>query len=186
MDESQYLSLIQEAFSKLENLQRRRESIEAEAMKLEQLIAATANMLDDETKNVVMNRLEIHRELSRIRDVGLTDAIRAIVREKAGDWLTVTNVRDRLVSGGFDFAGYSTNPLASISTTLRRMKPEEVETTIIEGVAAYRWKKPSQAEKAEAVRRAIISKKSSGAFYGESSPLTDVIEESLKGALKKK
>jgi len=40
----------------------------------------------------------------------------------------------------FDFSGYRSNPLASISTALRRFKPSDVETTEIAGVTAYRWK----------------------------------------------
>lgn len=140
MDE--FLTLITDAFEKLEELQRARETIEAETMKLEQLIAATANMLPDDVRTLVMQRMEMLRELSRFRDVGLTDAIRSVLRQGSGDWLTATNVRDRLLSLGFDFTAYSTNPLASISTTLRRMKPEEVETTTVDGgVAAYRWKR---------------------------------------------
>jgi hypothetical protein len=140
MDSKHYSALAMDAFAKLEKLQQERESIEAEAMKLEQLIAATANMLPDDTREKVMLRLTTLRELFRRRDVGLTDAIRTILRKAAGDCLTATNVRDRLISFGFDFTDYSTNPLASISTTLRRMKPEEVETTTVDGgVAAYRW-----------------------------------------------
>src|SRR5258708_2929522 len=155
MDDAHYLTLIHDAFAKLEKLQRDRESIEAEVMKLEQLIAATANMLPDDTKSAAMQWMANLRELSRLRDVGLTDAIRRVLRQRAGDWLTTTNVRDRLVSLGFDFTAYSTNPLASISTTLRRMK--EVETTTVDGgVAAYRWKQPSLAEKVEALRKAKL------------------------------
>ncbi len=189
MDAAHYLALITDAFSKWEKLQRDHESIEAEMMKLEQLIAATANMLPDDTKGVVMLRMTTLQELFRLRDVGLTDAIRAILRAEAGNWLTVTNVRDRLISMGFNFSDYSTNPLASVSTTLRRMKPEEVETTTVDGgVAAYRWKQSSPAEKAQA-KMAILSKKSN-AFYGEPSPLTkassDAIEEALKAPFRKK
>lgn len=185
MDDSHYLTLITDAFSKLENLQRDREAIEAEAMKLEQLIAATANMLADDTKSVVMLRLSNLRELSRLRDVGLTDAIRTILKQRAGDWLTVTNVRDRLISLGFDFTEYSTNPLASISTTLRRMKPEEVEVTTVDGgVAAYRWKRPTLTEKMEAMRKA----KSHSAYSAmlPSQPIVDDIGNALDGVFKNK
>ena len=177
MDDAHYLTLITDSFAKLESLQRNRESIEAEIMKLEQLIAAAANMLPDDTKSVVMQRMATLRELFRLRDVGLTDAIRTILRQRAGDWVTATNVRDRLVGFGFDFTGYSTNPLASISTTLRRLKPEEVETTTVDGgVAAYRWKQPSQAEKAEAIRKAKLR----GAFGMTPPPrLVDEIEDAM-------
>jgi hypothetical protein len=184
MDTTNYLAAAIDALNKFEELQRKRDAIEAEALKLEQLVLATANMLPDEQKDLLLRRMEIIQALTQLREGGLTDAIRAIL-QTAPDWLTVTNVRDRLVSAGFDFSSYSTNPLASISTTLRRMKPEEVENTAVDGVAAYRWKQPSKAEKAEAIRKAIISRKPS-AFYGEGSPLSDVIEDSLKAALKKK
>jgi hypothetical protein len=169
MDSEHYLALVMDAFSKLEKLQRDHESIEAEVMKLEQLIAATANMLPEDTKGKVMLRLTTLRELFRLRDVGLTDAIRTILRQEAGDWLTVTNVRDRLVSLGFDFTDYSTNPLASVSTTLRRMKPEEVETTTIDGgVAAYRWKHKTLAQRVEegTVRRKAHFPHPRRGFYG--------------------
>jgi hypothetical protein len=152
-DPNSFLTLITDAFEKLEELQRNRESIETETMKIEQLIAAAANMLPDDTRSLVMRRMEILRELSRFRDVGLTDAIRTVLRQGTGDWLTATNVRDRLLSLGFDFTGYSTNPLASVSTALRRMKPEEVETTTVDGgVAAYRWKQSSLAERLVALK----------------------------------
>ena len=181
MDTANYYVLITDAFSKLEKLQQQRESIEAEAMKLEQLIAATANMLPDDIKDRVMLRLTTLRELFRLQDVGLTDAIRTILKKAAGNWLTVTNVRDRLVSLGFDFTGYSTNPLASVSTTLRRLKPEEVETTTVDGgVAAFRWKDTSELNLSPEFLKA--------AMKGLTPPprLTDVIEDSLKAALKKK
>src|SRR5260370_22883641 len=124
MDDPHFLTLINGAFDKLEELQRDRESIEAETMKIEQLIAAAANMLPDDTRSLVVQRMELLRELSRFRDVGLTEAIRVVLRQGTGDWLTATNVRDRLATLGFDFSAYSTNPLASVSTILRPMKAE--------------------------------------------------------------
>ena len=195
MDASDYLTLVNDAFEKLEKFQRDRESIEAETMKLEQLIAATANMLPDDIKSVVMGRMRNLQKLSQLRDVGLTDAIRAILRQAAGDWLTVTNVRDRLINLGFNFSNYSTNPLASVSTTLRRMKPEEVETATVDGgVAAYRWKRlvervdEAQQNRAFLAMQEALSRKG-GVVPSRSTPpprLTDVIEESLNTALKKK
>lgn len=192
MDDSHYLTLITDAFAKLEKLQRDRESIEAEVMKLEQLIAATANMLPDDTKGTIMQWMENVKEISRLRDLGLTDAIRRILRQRAGDWLTATNVRDRLISLGFDFTAYSTNPLASISTTLRRMKPEEVETTTVDGgVAAYRWKRSvdriaeTQRSKDFWTMFEALSRKKGDVVPGGLTPPDD-IEDALKAPLKKK
>jgi hypothetical protein len=196
MDDAHYLTLIHDAIAKLEKLQRDRESIEAEVMKLEQLIAAAANMLPDDTKDAAMQWMSNLRELSRLRDVGLTDAIRRVLRQRAGDWLTATNVRDRLFSLGFDFTAYSTNPLASISTTLRRMKPEEVDTTTVDGgVVAYRWKRlvdrvtGTQRNKDFWAMYDALSRKKGDVVPGRLTPpprLADVTEESARAPLKKK
>jgi hypothetical protein len=144
MDNANYMTVVMDAFSKLEKFYCDRESIDGEIMKTEQFIAAAANMLPDNARDLAIRRIEVLQELYRLRDAGLTDAIRAILKTAAGDWLTVTNVRDRLSKAGFDFSSYSANPLASISAILRRMKSEEVETTLVDGgVAAYRWKDTS-------------------------------------------
>src|SRR5207253_3001518 len=66
------------------------------------------------------------------------DEIKKVLQNAAANWLTAAQVRDRLVNSGFDLTLYASNPLASVSTTLRRMKPQEVESSEIEGVAAYR------------------------------------------------
>jgi hypothetical protein len=141
MDTMDYFELVTNAFEKVEALQKQRETLDAEIMKLEQFISATANFLPDDQRDLMMKRMQVTQDLQRVRDSGLTEAVR-IVLAAAEDWLTVAQVRDRLMTLGFDFSLYSTNPLASISTTLRRMKPEEVETrTTNDGVMAYRWKK---------------------------------------------
>jgi hypothetical protein len=140
MDTATYVGLLSQAFNRLEELQRQRESLDAEIMKLEQFISATANLLPDDQRDLAMRRMETMRELQRVRDSGLTEAIQ-IVLKSAGDWLTTAQVRDKLISLGFDFSLYSTNPLSSISTILRRMKSEELETrTTNDGATAYRWK----------------------------------------------
>jgi hypothetical protein len=139
------MAAITENFSKLERLYSDRESINGEIMKTEQFIAAAANMLPDNVRDLAIKRITVLQELYRVRDAGLTEAIRAILKTAKGDWLTVTNVRDRLSRAGFDFSSYTASPLASISAILRRMKSEEVETTMVDGgVTAYRWKDGSE------------------------------------------
>ena len=184
MDTAHYAAMMADAFSKLEKLHRDREVIDGEIMKIEQLIAATANMLPDEVRDLAMQRMTVFQELNRLRDVGLTDAIRAILRQADGEWLTVTNVRDHLIKAGFDFSNYSTNPLASVSAVLRRMKPEEVESTTVDGgVAAYRWKdRTHNLAKKIALKQAMEN----SAKAARLPTLTDTIEAALNNALKKK
>ncbi len=74
----------------------------------------------------------------KMRESSLKDAIYSVLCSAFPKYLTASDVRDRLRANGFDFSGYSSNELASVSTTLRRFKPEEVENTTIEEVAAYR------------------------------------------------
>lgn len=142
-----YLALIINAFEKIEILQAEREKLDGEIMKQEQFISATANFLPDDQRELIARRMEIGQTLQNIREGGLTDAIRALLKQESGNWLTATNVRDRLISFGFDFSDYSTNPLASISTTLRRMKSEGIETRMVDGgVTAYRAKDTGELE----------------------------------------
>jgi hypothetical protein len=162
MDDSGYIAVIRDGISRLEKLYAERVSIDGEIMKTEQLIAATANMLPDEVRDLAIKGIENLQELNRVRDAGLTDAVRVILKAAKGEWLTVTNVRDRLSRAGFNFSSYSANPLASISAILRRMKSEEVETTMVDGgVTAYRWKQsdePNYVALLRAARKAMEEK----------------------------
>jgi|ERR1700681_3988375 hypothetical protein len=136
-----YMAIAVNALQKLKGLHADREAVNIEIVKLEQFISATANLLPDSERRLVNDTMESFQELSNLRETGLTDAIRAVLKSAAGQWLTVANVRDRLVSAGFDFSAYTANPLASISTTLRRMKSEDMETGNTDGsVITYRWK----------------------------------------------
>lgn len=139
MNETDYATLVKQAFSKYIELRDERETIEAEIEKLRQLIYATANMLPEAQRQAVVRDMAAMKEPIQIRDASLSDAIRSILEKSARKWLTVSAVRDKLVAAGFDFADYTTNPLASVSTTLKRMV-DETETAPIEGVTAYRKK----------------------------------------------
>ncbi len=134
-----YSKLVEKEFYKLEKLQRQRDDLEVEIAKSKQFIAATANMLDDEERENVLRAMAVVEKVEKIAQAGLTDAIRSVLKKNFKTWLTVTQVRDQLKSAGFDFSTYKSSPLASISTTLKRFKSEDVEPTEIEGVAAYRW-----------------------------------------------
>ena len=140
MTATDYLSIVRDALEKLKTLNGQREALDIESVKLEQFIIATANLLLESERNLVLATMENLQEVHRLREVGLTDAIRSVLKAAAGEWLTAAHVRDRLISAGFDFSTYTANPLASVSTTLRRIKSDDVETTNVDGgVTAYRW-----------------------------------------------
>jgi len=158
-----YITMAKNAFEKMDQLQKQRESIDADIMKLEQFISAIANFLPDDQREVVMGRLQSMQDLQRVRDSGLTEAVRTVLAA-AEDWMTTTQVRDKLIALGFDFSFYTTNPLASVSTTLRRLKPEEVESkSNADGVTVFHWKDETKlAARVAALRQVVESKKSGG------------------------
>ena len=73
----------------------------------------------------------------------LVGAVRRALRICYPAKLTCAQVRDQLRLGGFDFSAYESNPLPSVSTTLRRLK-EAGEVALDESVtvATYQAKRP--------------------------------------------
>src|SRR6267378_4023309 len=140
MKDTDYKEVLNDTLRKMVAVREETERLDIEAAKLRQFFFATLNMLPEDERGMFM---EIFREAAEglnVREGSLKDAIVAILREATPKYLTVADVRDRLNKRGFDFSTYMANPLASVSTTLKRMKPEEVESTSIEGVTAYRAK----------------------------------------------
>ena len=75
---------------------------------------------------------------------GLTDACRVVLR--SGLPMTPTDVRDRLLSIGFDLSKYS-NELAGIHTVLKRLNESGELRYMVGGPSqgAYLWNKPVRA-----------------------------------------
>lgn len=135
-----YDQLLEGIFARMAQIMRERSDLDAETAKLTQLLHATANMLPDNQRNAILEKWTAFFEAQLNRETSLIDSVRKVVQEAGRGWLTVAQARDRLIASGFDFSGYVSNPLASVSATLIRLKDKrEVETTTIEGVAAYRW-----------------------------------------------
>ncbi len=142
MTDSEYLRLLETSIKKFDELAWQREQLDIEMAKLQQFIQATVNLLPDEATKKFQERIaEMARESERA-SAGLTDAIRRTLQMKYPEWLTVAKVRDSLIAAGFDFSSYKSNPLAAISTTLRRLTKSDdsaVETMQVDGeVNVYR------------------------------------------------
>ncbi len=140
MKTEDYRAVLISAIERLAELGNQRAEIELELAKLQQFIAATLNMLPDDQKEEFSTAVNKALKMTEVKTAGLTEAIRKVLQGENGNWFTVAQVRDRLISSAFDFSDYTANPLASISTTLKRMKPSEVESSLIAGVTVYRWK----------------------------------------------
>src|SRR5579872_5744133 len=129
MTDVDYLKLLEQSIRKLDELVWQREQLDMDIAKQQQFIQATVNLLPDEATKKFQDRLEEMARDTEIASAGLSNAIRNVLQSKYPEWMTVTQIRDALVGSGFDFSAYRSNPLAAISTTLRRLAKEEVENT---------------------------------------------------------
>jgi hypothetical protein len=68
----------------------------------------------------------------------LTECCRDILRQKNA-WMTPVEVRDALLAAGYDFSNYTSPPLSSIHTALKRMVPDELLTETRADGQVYRW-----------------------------------------------
>ena len=149
MGDAEYIEAVKGHLEKFGSLLEKRAQLDAEIEKLRQLIRATLHMLSNKEEEAFRKIFES----MRAPQPGLTETIGGIL-EKATDWMTAVEVRDELVESGFSFDAYTSNPLASVHTILKRFVPERVEmrprgTT---GSAEYRWTErkfmfPSEREK---------------------------------------
>jgi hypothetical protein len=139
MTDENYKAVLNEAISRLGNLTQKRDQLELDIQKTIQFIHATANMLPDAERDKFWFDVQQVASRAEIRTEGLTAAIKDILSKAPKEWFTITMVRDRLVASGFDFSGYTSNPLASISTVLKRANPDQIENKRVESVNAYRW-----------------------------------------------
>ncbi len=138
MNTTDYEAAIRNTLERLAAIGKETGRLEVEAAKLRQYFSATLNMLPDEQRSEYLAAFREIGERAAASETSLKRAIYHVLLDAYPKYLTVTIVRDRLLTNGFDFADYKSNPLASVSTTLRRAKAAEIESTQIEGVTAYR------------------------------------------------
>jgi hypothetical protein len=139
-----YEKAFREAIKRLGDLSRKRDEINDEIAKTMQFARATINLLPDDKRRAIQAEGEAVMTKARAREQGLSAAIRKILEDHTQQWMSVAVVRDRLKDAGFDFSAYSSNPLSSVSTTLKRLtkSEENIESLMVEGVQAYRWFTP--------------------------------------------
>jgi hypothetical protein len=73
----------------------------------------------------------------------MTECCRDILRQK-NDWMSPVEIRDALLAAGYDFSNYTSPPLPSIHTALKRMVPDELLTETRADGQVYRWKNLTQ------------------------------------------
>lgn len=150
MTPTDYRRVLEGTLEQILQIERQQKELAADKDRLLQFAAATLNMLKEQEQAAYR---EIMEALERRAATGLTDAIRGVL-QTSDEWLSAVQVRNRLVEDGFDFGGYTSNPLASIHTVLKRLTPNEAESRETEGFPEYRWKRPKSAAQLSAqIRR---------------------------------
>lgn len=141
MRDTDYEVVLNDTLAKMSGVNREIERLEIEAAKLRQFFTATLNMLPDNARSEYVALFREMGETAAARETSLKRAIHHVLLDAYPQYLTVAEVRDRLGATAFDFSDYKSSPLASISTTLRRAKSQEIESTQIENVTAFRMRK---------------------------------------------
>jgi hypothetical protein len=140
---NEYKAALAKAFEELQELLRKRDYLDAEISNKRQYIHAAIRQLPTDDRPKFESQID-----ALTRNLGsLTEAVREALKfarvtdGKGRGYVTAAQVRDLVMDSGFNFSDYKSNPLSSIHTVLtRRLKPEEVETEIKNGVMHFRWR----------------------------------------------
>jgi hypothetical protein len=131
-----YKAVLTQALDEFGAVLKERQELDLKVAQKLQFIRATMNQLPDDE----VSQFEDCLQKLASGSAGLSDSIRMVLQENLRKWHTAAQVRDALIKSGFDFGNYASNPLASVHSTLKRLKPEEAETHTVDGVMVWRWK----------------------------------------------
>jgi hypothetical protein len=119
-----YFKMFSELVQRCNELTRQRDETDVEIAKIKQLIIATFPLIPEEKQKLFQTEIDAMDEQS----AGLLEAIKLVFSAHKGEWLTASKVHDYLLANRFDFRHYRANPLASITTTLKRMVPNLLDS----------------------------------------------------------
>ncbi|HEY6351903.1 MAG TPA: hypothetical protein VI636_21105 [Candidatus Angelobacter sp.] len=133
----EYTRLFFRQWNKAEGINEEIERLKRERSKLEALMKATYSMMPERDKEAFAETTQIFEK----ERLGLTAEIRSILQSNPKISFYAMEIRDLLVSKGFDFSAYASNPLSSIHSVLKRFKKSEVKVIEhIDGKTSYRWR----------------------------------------------
>jgi hypothetical protein len=134
-DHDDTLKLLQ---NQLEQLLAQREILDRQISGIKQSIAGLALYKGETNFSGNDSRGEVDKLLGD--PVGITQAIRDVLRFAPSMKMTAMTIRDQLVGRGFNFSHYSSNPLSAINSILKRLNGTEVKKSIgPDGKAYYCW-----------------------------------------------
>lgn len=142
---TQYATIFSEHLEKYTELADQQRRTQSEIENVTEMLKASFNMMSAEEQSQFVDTLTRVLEQAVKRELGLTEATRNLLESNRKEWFNAVKVRDRLKEAGFDFSGYTSNPLASVHAVLKRFKRTEVKTReSAPGNKEYRWIKPSR------------------------------------------
>jgi hypothetical protein len=124
-----------DGIAEIAKLTERKKAIESDISKILQIVAANIAMFPDSERRTLMERLEAAKGPS-----GLKEAVYSVLSPTK--YMSAVEVRDAVISSGFDLSS-QVNPLASVSTTLRRFESAEkplIDSKEEDGKTVYRRK----------------------------------------------
>ncbi len=121
MTESEYTQLLAKSVERFRELYEQRQAIDVELIKLRQFIDATIIMVDEKEKKKWEAEMDELVGKMIASSASLADSVRRVFEDHPNYGFTASAIRTMLLEAGFDFSSYTSNPLSSISTTLRRM-----------------------------------------------------------------
>lgn len=125
---SDYETIFTAHVKKLIDLNNKEKEIRSEIDKVAEMVKVSFSLMSAEEQTRFTGLMQEAIEQVMKEDMGLTDAVRKLLESNPNEWFDAIKVRDRLNQNGFDFSGYTSNPLASIHTVLKRFKRKEVKT----------------------------------------------------------
>ena len=141
MNEMDYEQIIEQALQRFVSLVDQRETLDHEIAKMMQFIYATVHLLSEDATERFVQKWQPYLEQVAANTTSLTDAVRNTLRSCYPKKLTAAQVLNQLRTEGFNFSSYKSDPLPSVSTTLRRLKEaNEIIADEFEGVAVYQAK----------------------------------------------
>ena len=106
---------------------------EARVLKLREAVAALSALCSEEPI-----RLSAAALAGSVKDMGLTEAIRAVFLTDSRVWLGATEVKDQLDGRAFNWSSYS-QPMSAIHTVLKRLhEADKLEPQTENGRTVYR------------------------------------------------
>ena len=144
MDDAYYEQILDKSLDKFISLVEEKNRIEDELEKMRQFAHATINLLSDEAAARYEEKWKPFTDKLVSRVTSLRDSIKNILIKSYPAKLTAAQMRDKLRAEGFDFSSYKSDPLPSVSTTLRRLREDGViGYEDFEGVTVYQAKPPA-------------------------------------------